>query len=165
MSVSAEEPRGASTVVRWSADEVATEACGHWLATAMGRRGVVLLRGDLGSGKTVLVRGVAAALGVDRREVQSPTYALVHEHQGDEGFLVHADLYRLEGGDIESLGFDEHLEQGALLAIEWPDRWLRPPPNAVQVEISRWHDGRRRLSFVGLAQAIDETMDGGQLTD
>lgn len=151
--------------VRLSADEAATEAHGHWLATAMGGRGVILLRGDLGSGKTVLVRGVAAALGVDRREVQSPTYALVHEHQGDAGFLVHADLYRLEAGEVESLGFDEHLEQGALLAVEWPDRWLRPPRDAVQVDVSRMKDGRRRLSIVGLGGEIDGTVDGDRSAD
>lgn len=147
------KPTDCATVVRYSTDEATTETCGRELAAAMGKRGVVLLRGDLGSGKTVLVRGLAAALGVDRREVQSPTYALVHEHRGEGGVLVHADLYRLEAGDVEPLGFDEHLEQGALLAIEWPDRWLRPPPDAVEVDISQLEDGRRRLSIVGLGEA------------
>lgn len=139
-----------ASVERRCVDEAATEACGRWLAESMGRRGVVLLRGDLGSGKTVLVRGMAATLGVDRREIQSPTFALIHEHEGRLGFLVHADLYRLTGEDVESLGLDEHLETGALLAIEWPDRWLRPPECAVQVSFETLSDGCRRVCIDGL---------------
>lgn len=149
MSKTRESPATARIVKR-CADEAATEACGRWLGEAMGRRGVLLLRGDLGSGKTVLVRGVAAALGVDRREIQSPTYALVHEHEGSLGALVHADLYRLSEDEVDPLGLDEHLDRGALLAIEWPDRWRRPPADALQVRFETLDDDERRVSIDGL---------------
>ncbi|MEM7356034.1 MAG: tRNA (adenosine(37)-N6)-threonylcarbamoyltransferase complex ATPase subunit type 1 TsaE, partial [Acidobacteriota bacterium] len=63
-----------------SHSEAETEAVGAALVASTGGEAVILLEGDLGSGKTVLVRGIADALGIDRREVQSPTYTLIHEH-------------------------------------------------------------------------------------
>lgn len=135
---------------RLCADEAATEACGRWLGEHLRGRGAVLLEGDLGAGKTVFVRGLAAALGVDRREVQSPTYALVHEYRGALGDLVHVDLYRLEGEQVESLGLDEHLRGSTLVAVEWPGRWPRPPKNGVHVTIQELPDGVRRIQMRGL---------------
>lgn len=129
-------------------DEAATEACGRRVGETMDGHGVVLLRGDLGAGKTVFVRGLAAALGVHGREVQSPTYALMHEHQGDDHLLVHVDLYRLAEDEVDSLALDEHLHGGVLLAIEWPDRWLRLPERHVAVHFEVLEDGRRRLRVV-----------------
>lgn len=131
-------------------DEASTEACGRWLGERLGGRGVVLLEGDLGAGKTVFVRGLAAALGVDRREVQSPTYALVHEYPGNHSDLVHVDLYRLEGDQVESLGLDEHLQGRTLLAVEWPQRWPRLPKDGVRVRLDVLPDGVRRVRMQGL---------------
>ncbi len=131
-------------------DEASTEACGRWLGEHLRGRGVILLEGDLGAGKTVFVRGLAAALGVDRREVQSPTYALVHEYAGRDGDLVHVDLYRLEGDQVESLGLDEHLRGRTLLAVEWPSRWPRPPKDVVCVAVAVLPDGVRRVRMCGL---------------
>lgn len=127
-----------------SRSEADTEALGERLGRALGERGVVLLEGDLGSGKTVLVRGLAKALGVDRREIQSPTYALVHEHEGGVGRLVHVDLYRLEADEVPALGLEEHLYD-ALLAVEWPDRLPFEPPNPVRLEFVVEEGGGRKI--------------------
>ena len=83
---------------------------------------VVVLRGDLGAGKTTLVKGVAAALGAaEAEEVTSPTFMLVHEYVGRKVRLYHLDLYRLETErELLTLGLEEMAEQpDALVLVEW----------------------------------------------
>ncbi len=115
---------------------------------------LVLLEGDLGSGKTVLVRGIARALGIDPREVQSPTYTLIHEHQGAGGRLVHVDLYRLEGEEIASLGLDELLAGDGIKAVEWAEKLTAvwgEIPGAVRVHLRRLSAGERQVRLDTIA--------------
>ncbi len=86
------------------------------------RYNVVLLEGDLGSGKTTLVKSLCQSLGV-MEPVSSPTFSLVQEYQSpSRGVIYHMDLYRLEvPRDLEQIGFDEYLESGNLCLIERPD--------------------------------------------
>jgi len=108
-----------------SADE--TRAIGTDLAGRLRGGDIVLLRGDLGAGKTTLTQGIARGLGVEGA-VQSPTFTLVAEYDapyiGSEAQLIHIDLYRLDGtADLESVGLDDYLEQqDSVVVIEWPDR-------------------------------------------
>lgn len=135
---------------RWHTSSVdETEALGRRLIEQrrLATHACVLLTGDLGAGKTVLVRGFASAFDIDQRQVQSPTYNLVHEYVGSTGTLVHVDLYRLESNDVASLGLDELIGDDAFAAIEWPDRWLDPPPNAVAISIVELRDGRRQIDL------------------
>lgn len=105
------------------------------LAATLGPGAVVLLRGDLGAGKTAFVRGLASGLGVDAEDVSSPTFTLVHEYRGGRLPLYHADLYRLpEGASIDDLGLDEVAEDG-VLAIEWPERLDRQLPEAIEIRL------------------------------
>ena len=76
--------------------ENGTLALGEMLTELLPAPKLVVLRGDLGMGKTTLVRGMAAALGADSAEVTSPTFTLVHEYKGRKTRLIHLDLYRLE---------------------------------------------------------------------
>lgn len=132
---------------RWTShSEAETEEIGAELVHSFGKDQVLLLTGNLGSGKTVLVRGLATALGVDRREIQSPTYALIHEHHGARGRLVHVDLYRLEPREAESLGLEELLSNPGVKAIEWADRLPFTLPEAVRVAIRRQPDGGREIT-------------------
>ena len=86
---------------------------------------LVVLRGELGMGKTTLVKGMAAALGASADEVTSPTFTLVHEYVGRKTRLVHIDLYRLEGErELEGIGLWELVDRpDALVMVEWGDRF------------------------------------------
>lgn len=100
-------------------------------AAALPEQAVVALHGDLGAGKTTFVKAVAAAAGIDPREVISPTFGLIHEHRGTRAGrsvrLVHADLYRLAGLDeLREIGWDDAIAARPDVAVwafvEWPER-------------------------------------------
>jgi tRNA threonylcarbamoyladenosine biosynthesis protein TsaE len=90
---------------------------------------LILLHGELGTGKTTLVKGIAQALdAADPDEVTSPTFTLVHEYEGTRDGspvkLFHLDVYRLEGErQLESLGLDDLLTQDALVMVEWGEKF------------------------------------------
>lgn len=84
---------------------------------------LIALIGDLGAGKTVFVRGLAAALGHDPDAVASPSFVLAIEHRSGRVPLLHIDLYRLaDGAALDDLGVDEALEAGWVVAVEWAGR-------------------------------------------
>ena len=106
-----------------------------------------LLRGDLGAGKTVFAKGLAAGLGIDPSEVTSPSFTLINTHEGRTRFH-HIDLYRIERGSEHSLGLDELFEdRKAVVAIEWPERLEIVPARAITVRISYVSDSERRISI------------------
>ncbi|MGB6689986.1 MAG: tRNA (adenosine(37)-N6)-threonylcarbamoyltransferase complex ATPase subunit type 1 TsaE [Terracidiphilus sp.] len=102
---------------------------GRKLARLLKPPQLLLLRGELGTGKTTLVKGIAQALdAAEPDEVTSPTFTLVHEYEGtQEGKpvkLYHIDVYRLEGErQLETLGLDELLTPDALVLVEWGDKF------------------------------------------
>jgi tRNA threonylcarbamoyladenosine biosynthesis protein TsaE len=118
---------------------------GELLGSELRPDGVLLLHGDLGSGKTVLTRGVARALGIDPAEVQSPTFVLVREHEGPEGRLLHADLYRLEPSEAEAAGIEELLAGPGVKVVEWAERLAFAPHGALRLSIDREGPGDARL--------------------
>ena len=111
---------------------------------------VVCLEGDLGAGKTTFTQGLAAALGVPGR-VTSPTFCLVQEHRGNQ-LLVHMDLYRLhDERDVLAIGWEEYLDEGAILVVEWPERaGSLIPVGAKRVRLSHETSGEesRRFDFL-----------------
>ncbi|HVS65703.1 MAG TPA: tRNA (adenosine(37)-N6)-threonylcarbamoyltransferase complex ATPase subunit type 1 TsaE [Thermoanaerobaculia bacterium] len=131
------------------ASEAETLALGRSLARRLGGDGVLLLEGALGSGKTVLARGVAEELGVDPAEVQSPTFTLIHQHTGRRGItLHHLDLYRLDPEEVESVGAYEVLEQPGVKVVEWAERLIEIPAGALRVRARRTARGERRFDLV-----------------
>jgi len=106
-----------------------TIAVGRKLAHLLKPPQLLVLRGDLGTGKTTLVKGIAQALdAADPDEVTSPTFTLLHEYDGTRNGkpvkLFHLDVYRLEGErQLETLGLDELLTQDALVLIEWGEKF------------------------------------------
>lgn len=124
--------------------EAETEALGRRLAARLAPDGVLLLSGDLGAGKTVLARGVAAGLGIPPAEVQSPTYTLIREHRAPGGGrFVHLDLYRLDPEEVAELGLDEVLAAPGVKVVEWAERLAFVPPGAVALLLERSAGGRK----------------------
>ncbi len=124
-----------------------TRAVGRALGVACRGGEVFLLRGDLGSGKTCFVQGLAAGLGVETR-VTSPTFTLHGEYQG-RLILNHLDLYRLdEGADLSGLGIVEMLgEGGAVTAVEWPELLAGYCGPRLELALSDCGEGERELVF------------------
>jgi tRNA threonylcarbamoyladenosine biosynthesis protein TsaE len=128
-----------------TADEAETRRLGAALAARLTPDGVLLLSGPLGAGKTVLAQGVAAGLGIDPAEVQSPTYTLVREHAGARGRLVHVDLYRLEPAEVLDLGAEELLAGSGVKVVEWAERLPFAVPGALWLEIEPVAGGGREV--------------------
>lgn len=116
-------------------DEEEMEALGAELGAELPAGSVLALVGGLGAGKTRMVKGLARGAGYGG-EVTSPTFALVHEYRGGRLPLFHLDLYRLKSADeLLAIGWDEFLDEGGLVIVEWADlfpellppatRWLR----------------------------------------
>ncbi len=124
-----------------------TAAVGRQLASELAPGAVVLLTGDLGAGKTAFVRGLAEGLGIDPAQVSSPTFTLVQEYRHGRLLLRHVDLYRLTPGDTSDLGLDDMVEEGGVVAVEWPDRWRRPPADAVEVHLEAGQDDERTITI------------------
>jgi tRNA threonylcarbamoyladenosine biosynthesis protein TsaE len=98
---------------------------------------VLALIGELGAGKTALVRGVAAGLGAPPAFVSSPTFVLIHEYRGRLP-LIHVDLYRLRShAEAESIGLSDYFTGQAITAIEWADRFpMLLPEDRLEVRLS-----------------------------
>ena len=108
-----------------------TRRLGRELGQRLGAGAVVLLEGPLGAGKTAFVRGLAEGLGCDPDAVSSPTFTIVQQYQGPVA-LQHVDLYRLRPDEVADLGLDD-LQEGAVIAVEWAERWLDAPAEATRV--------------------------------
>jgi tRNA threonylcarbamoyladenosine biosynthesis protein TsaE len=117
-----------------SAEE--TRAIGRELSLALPDNSVIGLSGDLGAGKTELVKGIALGLGATD-PVTSPTFTLIHEYRSGRLPLFHMDFYRLETEkELDEIGFDDYLREPGICAIEWADRFPdRMPRDAIRVEI------------------------------
>jgi tRNA threonylcarbamoyladenosine biosynthesis protein TsaE len=110
---------------------------------------LVLLRGEMGVGKTVFTKGLCRALGVTDY-VTSPTFTVVNEYQGTDFPVYHFDLYRIEDEDeLLEIGFEEYLQSGGVCVIEWPQNAKRSlPQHRYEVEIKRGDDADERLILV-----------------
>lgn len=135
------------TWITSSAEE--TQRVGEAVGLELLPDGVLLLEGDLGAGKTVLTRGVAEAVGVDPAEVQSPTFVLVREHQGERARLVHVDLYRLDPTEVEGTGIEEELVGPGVKVVEWAERLPFAVPGVVRLRLERAGEGVRRILETG----------------
>jgi tRNA threonylcarbamoyladenosine biosynthesis protein TsaE len=109
------------------------EDFGSKLATVLHEGDVVYLRGELGAGKTTLVRGAARGLGF-KGKVTSPTFTLMNIYPTQPP-VYHFDFYRLEDNDLTDLGLDDYLEKGGVTFIEWPSFTGELPEHALNIEI------------------------------
>jgi len=107
--------------------EEETIAFGRALIELLAPPKLVLLRGDLGAGKTTLVKGIAAGFeAAEEEDVTSPTFTLVHEYRGPRANLYHIDLYRVDTPrELETLGLDDLRSDNSILLIEWGEKFAR----------------------------------------
>jgi tRNA threonylcarbamoyladenosine biosynthesis protein TsaE len=130
---------------RVCATEEDTRRVAHDIAACLSRGAILSLEGPMGAGKTCFVKGLAAALGCDPREVSSPTFTLIHEYHGGRLPLVHMDLYRIEAQtELAPLGFDDYLASDGIVAIEWGDKFEEElPAHTLRLVFSVESEGRR----------------------
>ena len=129
-----------------SAEE--TIAVGRALAPLLPPPKLVLLRGELGAGKTTLVKGIAEGFRAAREEdVTSPTFTLVHEYRGSQVNLYHIDLYRVDTPrELETLGLNDLMAQNSILLIEWGEKFRRfQLERDVEIALERVGENRRRI--------------------
>jgi tRNA threonylcarbamoyladenosine biosynthesis protein TsaE len=134
-------------VTTHSAEE--TIAFGRTLAEMLAPPKLVLLRGDLGAGKTTLVKGIAAAFEAAKEEdVTSPTFTLVHEYRSPRANLYHIDLYRIDTQrELETLGLDDlRADSNGILLIEWGEKFPRfVRERDVEISLERDGENGRRI--------------------
>jgi len=125
-------------------DAQATQALGQVLGAQLPASSVLLLKGDLGSGKTTLVQGLGIGLGID--EIDSPTFTLVNEYMKGRLPLYHIDLYRLSPAEADALYLETYWEgtevEPGIVAIEWSERLTHLPPDPVELSLSYLAEGR-----------------------
>jgi tRNA threonylcarbamoyladenosine biosynthesis protein TsaE len=126
-----------------------TIAFGRTLAQLLAPPKLVLLRGDLGAGKTTLVKGIAAAFeAAEEEDVTSPTFTLVHEYRGPRANLYHIDLYRVDTQrELETLGLDDlRAEINSILLIEWGEKFPRfVRERDVEISLKREGESARKV--------------------
>jgi len=143
----------------------ATKKMGKELGQVLPPGSILALEGDLGSGKTVFVQGLAAGLKVrDLKAVRSPTFSLIQEHRGAIN-LCHVDLYRISALEAMNLGLEEYWKDGAevrkgkwVLAIEWAEKARNfvpsgnHPQSALEIHFEHVETKQRKVTFSGSAR-------------
>jgi tRNA threonylcarbamoyladenosine biosynthesis protein TsaE len=150
----------ANAVVVRSDSPLHTEALGRTLGLALQPGDVLALDGDLGAGKTVLVRGLAEGAGADPLTVRSPTFVLHHVYRGTRITLHHIDCYRLgDGADLSALDVDTLAEEGAL-AVEWAAYAPQLDDlNAAHVHIDVVDDSTRSITLRALPPHLRDALE------
>ncbi|MBZ5647238.1 MAG: tRNA (adenosine(37)-N6)-threonylcarbamoyltransferase complex ATPase subunit type 1 TsaE [Acidobacteriia bacterium] len=131
-----------------SAEE--TTALGRTLAEHMKPPKMTLLRGDLGAGKTTLIKGIVEGFkAAEQEDVTSPTFTLIREYRGPGVTVYHIDLYRVDTQhELETLGIDDLFADDAVLLIEWGDKFERFRRECdVEIAIERTGDNSRRITL------------------
>jgi tRNA threonylcarbamoyladenosine biosynthesis protein TsaE len=127
-----------------------TMAFGRTLTQLLAPPKLVLLRGELGAGKTTLVKGIAAALEAAAEEdVTSPTFTLVHEYRGPRVVVYHIDLYRVDTArELETLGLDDLRSDNSILLIEWGEKFPRfQNARDLEIGLERMSQSERRIQL------------------
>lgn len=141
-------------ILTHSAEE--TIAFGRSLASELAPPLVILLRGDLGAGKTTLVKGIAEGFeAASAEDVTSPTFTLIHEYRGPRATLYHIDLYRVDTErELETLGLDDLIAPGSILLIEWGEKFARfVRERNVEIFLERIGEDERRIQVADHSSA------------
>lgn len=128
-----------------------TIALGRELASVLAPPKIVVLRGDLGAGKTTLVKGIAEGFqAASHDDVTSPTFTLIHEYRGPEATLYHIDLYRIDSPrELDTLALDDLMTDDSILLIEWGEKFSRfQRERDVEIAMERISENERRIKLI-----------------
>ncbi len=128
-----------------------TEAIGHRIGNLLKHKVlpcVALLYGDLGAGKTTLIKGIASALGIDSREVGSASFVIVAEYESNPP-LCHIDLYRIDSAEADEIGLWDYLSKEAITVIEWADR-VKGLEGVFKIRIVEMESNKRVITIEGI---------------
>jgi tRNA threonylcarbamoyladenosine biosynthesis protein TsaE len=128
-----------------------TIALGRELASLLVPPKIVVLRGDLGAGKTTLVKGIAEGFkAASHDDVTSPTFTLIHEYRGPAAIVYHIDLYRIDTQrELETLGLDDLMTDNSVLLIEWGEKFPRfERERDVEIALKRVSENQRRIKVM-----------------
>lgn len=127
-----------------------TKTLGNKIGKMLKNGDVVAMFGGMGMGKTAFTHGLAEGLGIDSKQVSSPTFALVHEYNGKNNILYHFDMYRIESwNDLYSTGFFDYLDYGGILAVEWSENIENAlPDNSIRIYFEKGENDNQRIITV-----------------
>ncbi|MCM8800613.1 MAG: tRNA (adenosine(37)-N6)-threonylcarbamoyltransferase complex ATPase subunit type 1 TsaE [Candidatus Omnitrophica bacterium] len=133
---------------------------GRMLAKYLKKRDIICLIGQLGSGKTVLVKGIAEGLGIKSWVVKSPSFILIHEYKSKNNLLYHLDLYRLKNPiDTVLLGYEEYLYNEGICVIEWAERLnYLMPKEYLKINFYIVSEEKRLLKFIAYGRRYKELL-------
>lgn len=131
---------------RYKLEEIVRAA--KWLLDRLGEKRLVVLKGEMGAGKTTLVKAIAGEMGADENEVNSPTFSIVNEYETERGLVYHFDFYRIKKqSEAVDFGIFDYFDSGRYCFMEWAE--LIPdllPDDVVTVEIKEVGEGEREIS-------------------
>lgn len=138
-----------------------TISIGRKIAKNLQKGDILCLSGQLGSGKTMLVKGLAWGLGIDKDKIISPTFVLIREYNRVKIPFYHFDLYRLKTPEeILILGYEEYLYADGITAIEWPERLkYLLPKEYLKIELSIRSDKQRAIKFSASGRRHQELLE------
>ena len=130
--------------------ELETKAIGRRIGSRLRQGDVVCLYGELGAGKTTLVKGIASALGIDEKDITSASFTIIAEYETPVPFY-HIDLYRISNNEINWLGLEEYLDSGGICVIEWAERaGSLIPEGAIKIFLRGIDESTREIEIEGI---------------
>ncbi len=138
-----------------------TQAIGRLIARNLSKGDIVCLFGDLGSGKTVLTKGIGSGLGISKEQVTSPTFVVIRQYQGKFP-VYHFDLYRLTcPEDIMGVGYEEYLFDEGVSVIEWADKLgCLLPKEYLKIELKVSGEDSRALKISAVGARYNKLLEG-----
>lgn len=151
------------TLRLWLPDAEATRGLGRSLGRSLSAGTVILLEGDLGSGKTTLVKGLGEGLGIGET-IDSPTFTLINEYLDGRFPLYHVDLYRLQRQEAATLYLEAYWEgiefSLGIMAIEWAERLPYPPDNPLRISLKYGTEEGRQVILTAFNQEQADLLEG-----
>ncbi|MEK6527735.1 MAG: tRNA (adenosine(37)-N6)-threonylcarbamoyltransferase complex ATPase subunit type 1 TsaE [Nitrospirota bacterium] len=137
-------------MVLQSKSEAETKEIGRKLGMKLKAGDVVCMYGELGSGKTTMVKGMASAIGINERDITSPSFTIIAEYEGNIPFN-HIDLYRLEPEEVDNLGLEEYIGVKGISVIEWAEKAGKEiPDKSITIRLGYTGDNSREINIEGI---------------